>query len=346
MKLYLDLGCQPFQVWIYKYIDIYQKTKIIINILLQTIKYLYKIYQMNLKNIILNELHLINEDTLNECVIAAVRLPGETILAKNRDRGYKADIEIVHEIIDGVEIVYWHDRKTDWSEGMNEFGIGIINSTLSVVSDEKEGTDKKSEKGDFDKKGKGGKPSYDGLKIRTALKEKSLIKVIKTLISYTGEDKKDVGVKGETIVATPKDIFVIENTSEHAPIITKINDESKIVVRTNHGIFHKDAGYTSGMKKKSSQSRMKLAKTHLRDAKKDTDVLNILHKQYIRNNVLNPYRRDNKFKMHTTGQIMMNLDKKEVTVRMDKKYGEFDGYVNLLPEGYDAKIKVNKVKFI
>lgn len=304
---------------------------------------------MSLEQLILKELQVIKDEQLgiiSECVVAAVRLSDGTILAKNRDRGYRADVEVVHEIVNGVEMVYWHDKKTDWSEGMNEFGIGIVNSTLSVVQDEKEGNDKKNEKGDFKKNGKGGKPSYDGMKIREALKQKTPLQTIRSIISYRGKDKNEVGVKGETIVGTPNNVYVIENTSKHAPIITKMKPESKVVVRTNHGIFHKDAGYTSGIKKKSSESRLKLAKSHLKDAEKDMDVLDILHKQYVRNPVLNPYRGANKFKMHTTGQIMMNLDKKEITIRVDKTYGEFGGYVNLLPEGYEPKIKVNKVHFI
>lgn len=277
--------------------------------------------------------------SLNECVIAAVRLDDATILAKNRDRGYIADIELVHELIDGTEVLYWHDKKTDWSEGINEYKIGIVNSTLSVVSDEKEGTDKDKGNDKSGDKGKNKKPSYDGMKIRKALSFKTPKEVIKSIISYSGEDKKEVGVKGETIVGTPNNIYVIENTSKHTPIITKIKDDSKVVVRTNHGIYHKGAGYTSGEKAKSSHSRYELAKTHLRDAKTEDDVMKILQKQYKRNPIMNPYRKDNKMNMHTTGQIMMNLDNLHVTIKIDESYGEFDGYVNLLPDDYKAKIR-------
>ena len=77
-------------------------------------------------------------DTIQECTIAAVRLNDGNVIAKNRDRGYRAKMEIVHEIVDGVEMVYWRDVETDWSEGMNEYGIGIVNSSLLVRQDEKE----------------------------------------------------------------------------------------------------------------------------------------------------------------------------------------------------------------
>ena len=54
-------------------------------------------------------------DLIKECTIAAVRIDDGVILAKNRDRGYKANVEVVHEIVDGVEILYWRDVDTDWS---------------------------------------------------------------------------------------------------------------------------------------------------------------------------------------------------------------------------------------
>ena len=78
-------------------------------------------------------------DLIKECTIAAVRLDNGVVLAKNRDRGYKANVEVIHELIDDVEILYWRDVDTDWSEGMNEYGIGIVNSSLMVSQDEKEG---------------------------------------------------------------------------------------------------------------------------------------------------------------------------------------------------------------
>ena len=76
---------------------------------------------------------------ITECVVVGIRLEDGVVLAKNRDRGYKANVEIIQKLVDGVEVVYWRDVDTDWSEGMNEFGIGIVNSSLMVKQDEKEG---------------------------------------------------------------------------------------------------------------------------------------------------------------------------------------------------------------
>ena len=57
--------------------------------------------QNNIRRILLEETE---SRVLNECVIAGVKLEDTIVLAKNRDRGYKAKIELVHEIVDGVEI--------------------------------------------------------------------------------------------------------------------------------------------------------------------------------------------------------------------------------------------------
>ena len=142
---------------------------------------------------------------LNECIITHSVLDGKVLLAKNRDRAYTAKVSIVRELIGDVELVYILDKDTDWSEGMNNFGIGIVNSALMVNADEKE---KKIAK-------KMGKPSEDGLKIRKALGYKKPSEAVQSIVNYTGEDKIDVGVKGHTFIATPKASFAIELTSEH-----------------------------------------------------------------------------------------------------------------------------------
>jgi hypothetical protein len=271
-------------------------------------------------------------DFLHECTVAAVRVGDGIVLAKNRDRGYKAKMNVVHEIVDDVEIVYWHDTETDWSEGMNEYGIGVVNSSLMVRQDEKE-SDKVS-------KSKKTKLSHDGEKMRHALRFKTLKEVIKSIISYEGSDKKEVGVKGETIVANPKNIYVVELTSKDTPVITKVEEDEKVTVRTNHGIAHKVAGYTHGIKKKSSHMRMKYAKEHLKNVTSDQEVIDRMKEQYNKNKFFNPYRRKNMYNMQTVGQIMMNLDKKEVTVRMDNKMGKFEGIINKLPKDYTPKIKI------
>ena len=85
---------------------------------------------------------------------------------------------------------------------------------------------------------------------------------------------------------------------------------------------------------------MELAKKHLKDVKTDMDVIDKLKEKYDKDPFLNPYRTKNMYHMQTTGQIMMNLEKKEVTVRMDNEMGEFKGIKNKLPKDYEPKIKI------
>lgn len=286
----------------------------------------------------------IKNNSLNECTVAGVRLDDGIVIAKNRDRGYTAEIEIVHELLDNVEMLYWHDTDTDWSEGMNEFGIGIVNSSLMVNDDEKEGDKVKAARAEKEtNKDKKAHPKHatDGAKIRQVLTQKNIRDAIKILISTRGDGtSKFKGVSGQSIVSDGKDIYVIEHSSIDVPIVKKLKEDKKVVVRTNHGIYHEDLGYQSGPKKDSSHSRLDLAKEHLQDAETDQDVLDILKKKYKKNPFLNPYRTDNKFHMQTVGQIMMNCDKKEVTIRLDKKHGELTGIEKLLPKGYEPKIKL------
>ena len=275
------------------------------------------------------------ESKINECVVTKLNVEGSTILAKNRDRGYKAKIQVIHELINNTEVVYLRDTLTDWSEGMNEYGIGIVNASLQVEFDEKEGDLAKQ---NIDK-GKAPQVSYDGLKIRTALSKKKLSEAVKSVVTYVGEDKRDVGVKGQTIIANTKYAFVIEMTSKHLPVIKKI-DKDEVVVRTNHGIEYPDTGYTSGVKRESSISRMTIALDHLKKVKKKSEVLDVLNKQHVDDNFLNPYRRENKHDMETTSQVMYDLDNLEFTLNWDVDYSEFSGIVNNLPDDYEPKIKI------
>ena len=79
------------------------------------------------------------------CVILYTKVNGKRILAKNRDRIYYPNIEIIHEILDGIEVVYIHDLDTGWIEGMNSNKTGLINSTLNM-KDSKSKSYKKTRK--------------------------------------------------------------------------------------------------------------------------------------------------------------------------------------------------------
>ena len=274
-------------------------------------------------------------NTLDECVIARCRVDGSVILAKNRDRMYAPDLEVVHEIVNGVEMVYMRDVLTDWSEGLNEKGIGVVNASLMVGFDEKEGDLAK----DKAKKGKNGKPSYDGLKIRTALQQSKLSQSMRSVINFRGDDEDDVGVKGLTIVSNARHSFIIEMTTQHVPIIKRVGSD-EVVTRTNHGVEYPDTGYTGGLKRKSSLSRQQIAYDALSDISSQEQVLDALSKQHDSDKWMNPYRRKNSFGFTTSSQVMMDLSNLKFEFRHDAGNSTFKGLVNKLPQGYEPKIEV------
>ena len=278
---------------------------------------------------------------INECTIAHTIINDKIILAKNRDRPYEANVKVVRELINDVELVYIIDNDTDWSEGMNSEGIGIINSALMVNADEKE---KKLAK-------KKGKPSEDGKKIRRALLFKKPQDAIMSVVNYTGEDVSDVGVKGHTFIATKNHTYSIEMTSEHKPVIKKLNRKHNHV-RTNHGYDYKDSGYTSGANKKSSELRWKYAQDMLSSVNTPEDVLNGLSAYHSKDMRNNPYRNVDKVKnktkkdiLSTTGQVMINITDLEFTLRMDKDKSKYFGIDDKTPNHYEPKIKI-KVEYV
>jgi hypothetical protein len=256
-------------------------------------------------------------------------LDGQSILVKNRDRKYKAEVEAIHELRDGVEVLYIHDLGTDWSEGLNEYGIGITNATLMVNQDEREGVIVKKRRNSI---------SYDGAKIRHALSLTNIESVLSYLTDYKNKKSQHNGLKGITFVSTPETKYVIEGTTKHSPICVEVN-LYQTVVRTNHGIYYPGAGYNSGIKKESSVSRLEIAERELSKINKLEEVLDTLAGQYIDNNFLNPYRRPSEYEIFTTGQILTNLSKLTLEYKADIQFCDFVGYKRLLPEGYDSKLK-------
>lgn len=111
---------------------------------------------------------------ISECTSVGIKIDGNILLAKNRDRTYNPNIKIVREIINGTEMIYMYDVDTDYSEGMNEHGIGIVNTTLQGKEDEKEMKVARRYK----------KLSADGHKIRHALSMKHIEDIVKTLDLY------------------------------------------------------------------------------------------------------------------------------------------------------------------
>jgi hypothetical protein len=268
---------------------------------------------------------------LTECIIVSKEINDKFILAKNRDRAYNPKLEVVHTIIDGVEVAYLHDMITDWSEGMNEHGIGVVNSALLVGHDEAEHKIIK----------KGGKPGPDGDKMRNIIKQPTLKDALKAALTYKG--KSGMSLKGHTFVSSPKQLISIETTSKHKPEIKLQNTESP-VVRTNHGYMFTDAGYTHGQKYLSSKMRKVSAEKSVDKVEDWKEIAAAMRKEFFPKNSSLNMRRDTQ-EMWTSSQTVLNLTDRIIQINyFDSKVEEFAGIRTELPEGYTPKIKIEIVK--
>ena len=264
---------------------------------------------------------------INECIIVSKEVGDKFILAKNRDRAYKPKLEIVHTIIDGMEVAYLHDMITDWSEGMNANGIGVVNAALLVGHDEAE---KKLVK-------KVGKPGPDGDKMRNIIKQPTLKDALKACLTYKG--KSNLALKGHTFISSPKHMISIEATSKHKPDV-KLHNTLHPVVRTNHGHVFTDAGYTHGEKYLSSKMRKISAQKVINGITDWTEVAQAMRKEFFPKESQLNMRRQAK-DMFTSSQTVMNLTDKILEVEyFADKVESFEGVRNELPKGYEPKIKI------
>jgi hypothetical protein len=261
---------------------------------------------------------------INECTSVGIKVKGKILLAKNRDRVYNPTIKIVREIIDGTEMIYMYDVNTDYSEGMNEYGIGIVNTTLQGKEDEKEIKITTRHK----------KLNADGHKIRKALSLKNVNEIVKILDLY----KRGLG--GHTTVAYKKGFTCIEKIRMGKPKILDFEPDA-VVVRTNHGLQFPDQGYQSGDDRDSSISRAFYASKEARQAKDPEDLLSRLRKHHDIAGYLEPYRTN--YKVWTSSQIMLNLTDLIMTFVVDENT-KFLGIENRLPQNYKPKIKLSIYK--
>ena len=56
--------------------------------------------------------------------------------AKNRDRKYIPTLDFLIEDINDVERCMMHDQVTGYKEGINSYGLSILNTSLDVLEDE------------------------------------------------------------------------------------------------------------------------------------------------------------------------------------------------------------------
>lgn len=227
------------------------------------------------------------------CVIFCADLDSQRCLGKVRDRNYDPKLELRHEVIDGVEVCYLVDLETNWLEGLNEFGVGVVNSALMVQSDEKEHAKSKQV----------GSVSKDGVNILSALAKTSLRESLGSMIY--------ADVKGHTIISDPHVAYMIETTSQHGLVYSEISDLPHY--RTNHGMWHSSAGYDSESNDgNSSRARMSASGNAIMNTAKPEDVMLSIRKASGDFGWRSAVR--NTEKMRTSSMMLLNCSRLHVTV--------------------------------
>lgn len=236
------------------------------------------------------------------CVITARYWPQikSWSLCKNRDRNYEPVVNFRKSLRDNVERLLLWDEVTKYSEGVNEYGIGIVTASVLNGKDSNEFS-KGEDRRDF--------YSPDGKKIRDAL----LCKTVESALKYLIDNK----LSGNTFVADHEDCYLLEGIcdGDHDEVFTykvvKL-DKGDRVCRTNHGILIPRAGYQrcddkeQTLNRIGSESRFMLAQHMTDHAKGPMDHLNRLTYHKNENQQLNCCRLDTgRDALRTTGQLMI-----------------------------------------
>lgn len=233
--------------------------------------------------------------------------------AKNRDRNYETTVNIVRSRKYGVERMMIDDETTRWTEGLNEYGVCILSSALSVKMDEKE-TEVVG-----DRPSRRGQPGYyapDGRKIRKALLEKTP--------KAAAELLQKLELSGATVVYNTKECYILEGgftekkttnrNREYISVLKEVSRDVGVIVRTNHGIYIKELGYMKGSddpkiqrSRESSESRYRIALKNVQRTVDPENMMDALSKSESKDPFMNPIRYGDvrKKDLVTTGQIMV-----------------------------------------
>jgi hypothetical protein len=262
------------------------------------------------------------------CIIAAGQWDGHKCLFKNRDRNYTPKVKVYHVLKDGVEILYMKDEITGWCEGLNSSGIGIVNSALAVAKDEKE---KRLTEEDAE-----GATLRDGKRILEALSKTSVDDAVESIQTF------DKGLKGHTFVADTDRTVSLEATWEgHDYHVRQLANDKKHV-RTNHGQYHQDAGYTEedGDDYLSSLARRDQAMKVIREVDGPKDIAPAIYgkRRKDRSDPLNMVKLTDGMK--STSQIVLDLSDLVAYLYLLPDQIEFQGYESDLPEDYEPKISL------
>lgn len=256
------------------------------------------------------------------CVIATGERKQHGFLFKNRDRKYKPSLKVVHTFLTGdVEALYVFDKVTGWVEGLNEYGIGIVNSALAVGRDE-------NEKEIVDHKGK---KFQDGKRILRALRERTLADAVKSVCEYEG------GLRGHTFVRDRDEVYHIESVSRKDCRVTKLKNE-KDYTQTNHGYQFEHAGYTVGGNFLSSVFRKNKMDKTLDDLVDFYEIPETILNASLEN-PKNPRNLVRDVKMFTSSMMLLDIRRGKMTLFvLPDKLEEFIGYIDRIPPKRTKKL--------
>ena len=210
--------------------------------------------------------------------------------AKNRDRQYIPTLDFIESTEHGVSRMMMHDQITGYKEGINSYGVSILNTSLDVLTDEPDVDEGKT------------KSSPDGKIIATALLEDNPLSAARYVIK-----KRLVGC---TIVFNKDTLYLIEasdqdGTRPYEFVAKKIPIE-QTVARSNHGIYlpwasfqRKDDDIEQTLDRISSEARLIQAEEVVKLAESPQDLVDGLCKVYVENPQLNIMRTStepNKFR--------------------------------------------------
>ncbi len=213
------------------------------------------------------------------------------IVAKNRDRSYRPVVRMRKSFRNEIERLYIWDEKTKYSEGINEFGVAIVN--IAILSDEERKKNYTSGRTYY---------SPEGLRIRKALFEKSAQDALNTLI--------ELEIPGNTIIADADRCFVLESffasdEYEETEVYTYQYLElqkHEMCARTSMRILMPNIAETSI----TASIRYEAIKRAMYGVKTADDLLDALSLTGNENPQLNPLIVDeSENAMRTTGQILI-----------------------------------------
>ncbi len=251
------------------------------------------------------------------CVIVAKYFDGIGWAgAKNRDRTYIPEIEFIETSGDKVDRMMMHDLITGYKEGINSRGVSILNTSLDVGDDEKE------------VQSGAAKSSPDGRIIAEALKQPTAMAAAKILVKNQ--------LVGCTMVFDQENMYLIEacdwDGTRPYKYIAKYIPKSKIVARTNHGVWMPTAGMqrTRTDRKKtldriSSESRLLLAQAVAESAQQPEDLVDGMCRIFVNHPQLNILRTSTDGrKMRTTSQQLCVPRERTLYCRPVSSHMKFD----------------------